>query len=178
DSLVLDEREFAIAWGFHPGDYHRIKMHGRLVATPRWQQAYGRDYEYTGRVNTALPLETLTAAVGRIQTIVSWSREEIDGRLNGLLLNWYDGNLGHYIGRHRDSTRNMIEGAPIVTLSFGESRRFRLRPYRAPTEPVDFEAGNGTVFVMPYETNLAWTAYSGQSERAIRFKMNAPSGAS
>lgn len=27
-------------------------MHGRKVKTPRWQQAYGADYRYTG--NTAI----------------------------------------------------------------------------------------------------------------------------
>ena len=34
-----------------------------------------------------------------------------------------------------------------------------MRPYpRSPLgEPVDLEAAHGTVFVMPYETNLAWT---------------------
>jgi len=25
-------------------------MHGRLVKTPRWQQAYGKNYEYTHEV--------------------------------------------------------------------------------------------------------------------------------
>lgn len=66
------------------------------------------------------------------------------------------GALGHYIGRHRDSTRNMVEGAPIVTVSFGERRNFRLRPCKGKGFK-DFPATDGTVFIMPYETNLAWT---------------------
>ena len=36
--------------------------------------------------------------------------------------------LDHYIGAHRDSTASMIEGVPIVTVSLGEERAFRLRP--------------------------------------------------
>jgi alkylated DNA repair dioxygenase AlkB len=164
-SRILDEQEFGTAWELRPGYFHTIKMHGKLVTTPRWQQAYGKDYEYTGRVNTALPVET-TMPVPKIRAIVSWCRDRIDQRLNGLLLNWYDGTLGHYIGKHRDSTKNMAKGAPIVTLSFGERRTFRLRPWRTSGEHVDFDAQNGTMFLMPYETNLAWTHEVPKSRRS------------
>ena len=53
----------------------------------------------------------------------------------------------------------MISGAPIVTISFGEERLFRLRPWRAvPADPkTDSVAVNGAVFVMPYDTNLPFT---------------------
>ena len=60
--------------------------------------------------------------------------DTVDDRLNGLLLNWYDGRLGHYIGKHRDSRVNMIHGAPIVTISLGEERSFRLAPWRRPDQ--------------------------------------------
>ena len=130
-------------WSLHPTDYHEIKIHGRLVKTPRWQQAYGNDYHYTGRVNTALPVPDI------LQLLHAWCRANIDERLNGLVLNWYDGSLGHYIGNHRDSTTNMCDGAPIVTVSFGESRVFRLRPWKAKTNR-DFAAKDGSIFLMPY----------------------------
>ena len=61
-----------------------------------------------------------------LEPFLTWAKEAIDGRLNGVLVNWYDGSLGHYIGRHRDSRVNMVSGAPIVTISFGEERIFRL----------------------------------------------------
>ena len=51
----------------------------------------------------------------------------------------------------------MVVGAPIVTISFGETRRFRLRPPKGQSGLLDFEAADGAVFVMPYDTNLAWT---------------------
>lgn len=134
----------------HPAEYHVIKMHGRLVPTPRWQQAYGVDYRYTGRTNAALPVTPL------LVPLLNWSRDAVDERLNGVLVNWYDGALRHYIGRHRDSTVNLAAGAPIVTISFGEERIFRLRPWRG-RGTVDFAARDGTVFVMPANTNRAWT---------------------
>jgi alkylated DNA repair dioxygenase AlkB len=43
--------------------------------------------------------------------------------------------------------------SPIVTISLGDSRTFRLRPAKAKGF-IDFEAAHGTVFVMPWETNL------------------------
>lgn len=150
DELVLDEQQFRTLWEMHPDDYHEIMMHGRLVKTPRWQQAYGRDYHYTGHTNEALPVPPI------LQPLHDWCRYEIDERLNGLLLNWYDGALGHCIGAHRDSTADMIVGAPIVTISFGEQRVFRLRPWKGKGF-TDFPAVNGSLFVMPYGTNLAWT---------------------
>jgi alkylated DNA repair dioxygenase AlkB len=75
--------------------------------------------------------------------------------LNGLLLNWYDGQLGHYIGPHHDSRKFMIVGAPIVTVSLGEERVFRLTQPKT-KEHREFPACDGTVFVMPYDTNLVW----------------------
>jgi alkylated DNA repair dioxygenase AlkB len=77
-------------------------------------------------------------------------------QMHGLLLNWYDGP-GHYIGPHHDSTRDMVPGTPIITISFGETRVFRLtRGKGDKKEDRDFPAEHGAVFVMPFDTNLAW----------------------
>jgi len=50
----------------------------------------------------------------------------------------------------------MVPGAPIVTISLGDRRVFRLRPWKG-RGVRDFEVANGTVIVMPYDTNLTWT---------------------
>jgi alkylated DNA repair dioxygenase AlkB len=148
--LNWDKSTFEQAWSLHPEGKHQILMHGRLVQTPRWQQAYGADYHYTGRVNEALPVPAL------FQPLLDWAQREIDAALNGILLNWYEGP-GHYIGPHNDSTVNMIKATPIVTISFGETRVFRLsKGVRDARKVSDFPAPDGTVFVMPYDTNLAW----------------------
>jgi len=150
DSLIFDDQEFETLWKIHPNEYHEIFLHGRFVKTPRWQQAYGKDYHYTGNLNKALPIPEM------LQPLLKWSQESIDRRLNGLLLVWYDGALNHYIGAHRDSTKGMCDDAPIVTISFGEERVFRLRPWKQPGKQ-DFPTCNGKIFVMPYETNQCWT---------------------
>jgi len=149
-SALLGSLSFEKIWNLHPEEYHIISIHGKDVPTPRWQQAYGENYQYTGRVNTALPIPEL------LRELHDWCKENIDERLNGLLLNWYDGEKGHYIGKHRDSTINMVKGAPIVTISLGDFRPFRLRPFRGKGYQ-DFGAENGSVFIMPYDTNKAFT---------------------
>lgn len=100
----LDAAAFEALWSIHPSDFHEIVMHGRPVRTPRWQQAYGADYHYTGNTNRALPL------VPPMPSWLAWAREQLDPRLNGLLLNWYDGEAGHYIGKHRDRRRQPRRG--------------------------------------------------------------------
>ena len=144
------EEVFDEIWNRHPEEYHDVKMHGKLVKTPRWQQAFNRDYRYTGSLNNALPVPQ------QLDPYWEWAKSEIDGRLNGILVNWYDGSLGHYIGRHRDKATSLIPGAPIVTISLGDSRKFRLRPWRGKGFK-DFDASNGCVFILPYDTNENWT---------------------
>ena len=51
----------------------------------------------------------------------------------------------------------MAAGAPVVTLSFGEERTFRLSRGTGEAKEVrDFPAPHGTVFVLPQETNVVW----------------------
>ena len=143
----LAKTQFEQLWSMHPEQSDEILIHGRLVAIPRWQQAYGRDYQFSWTVNRALPVPAILAP------FLTWVREAVDARLNGLLLNWYDGERRHYIGAHRDSREGLVVGTPIVTISAGEERTFRLRLLKE-RGLVDFKASHGTVFVMPWDTNL------------------------
>jgi alkylated DNA repair dioxygenase AlkB len=146
----LGSAAFEALWAEHPRDFHEIVIHGKRVKTPRWQQAYGQNYAYTGSLNNALPLDRISGAY------LSWCRENIDSRLNGLLINWYEGRAQHYMGKHRDAARGLIKGSPIVTISHGEERVFRLRPHQGKGFQ-DFKVNNGDVLVMPWDTNKAYT---------------------
>lgn len=149
DHLRLGAGSFERLWNLHPDKFHEIMIHGRLVPTPRWQQAFGRDYQYSGQINRALPVTS------ELEPFLRWGRAAIDEGLNGLLLNWYDGPLDHYIGPHHDETKGLVTGAPIVTISLGEERVFRLS-HKERNAKRNFPARDGTVFIMPYETNSAW----------------------
>lgn len=146
--LDWNARQFDSIWNLHPQDRHWVTMFGKPTQVARWQQAYGANYSYTGSMNNALPVPS------SLRPLLDWARADIDGSLNGLLLNWYDGP-NDYIGPHHDSTKGLIADSPIVTVSFGETRVFRLTKGEQRTVR-DFPAAQGTVFVMPSKTNKGW----------------------
>lgn len=149
--LLWDESTFETVWALRPRERHRVKMIGKLVELPRDQQAYGATYKYTGSENRALPIPAV------LKPLLEWTQEQIAPQLNGLLLNWYQGP-SDYIGPHHDSTRGLIPETPIVTISFGEPRTFRLTQWRQKKKIAqhDFTTSPGRVFVMPWPTNKAW----------------------
>ncbi len=146
----LDQTAFQSLWNTHPDDFHEIRIHGKWIKTPRWQQAYGKNYHYTGSKNNALPI------TAELEPFLTWSQHHIDQRLNGLLLNWYDGAQSHYIGAHRDDTRDLHPDSPIVTISVGQERVFRMRPWQQKGFK-DLTVRHGDVVVVPWDTNTRWT---------------------
>jgi alkylated DNA repair dioxygenase AlkB len=149
---VLDSEaraRFDDLWALHPEAFHEITQPftGKTIPLPRWQQAYGHDYRYTGTVNRALAIPSI------LDPYLAWSCTQFDESLNGLLLNWYDAEQRHHVGAHRDSRVGLVVGSAIVTISLGATRNFRLRPMRGKGF-VDFEARHGGVFILPWGTNL------------------------
>lgn len=138
-------------WAERPDEEQHIVMFGRDTPLPRKQRAYGQDYRFSGQTTVADPVpEWLTP-------MLTWSRQ-LDDRLDGLLVNWYDGELAEYIGPHRDSMDGLVPGAPIITISFGATRTFRLRAHRTPgAKAIDLPAPHGHVIVIPWETNRRYT---------------------
>ena len=159
------KEEFAALWTLHPPSFPTLTIHGRSVQAPRWQQAYGVDYVFSGQTNHAQPIPDL------LLPYLRWCQEHIAPELNGLLLNWYDGAQGHYIGKHRDSNHQRVPNSHIVTLSLGEERTLRMRPWRQKGF-TDFVAENGSIFVIPWNTNLAWTHEIPASRRTSRRRIS------
>lgn len=149
-SFMLNSQQFNEIWDLHPDHFHTMMIHGKKVLSPRWQQAYGKNYRYTGAINNALPIPS------QLQLFLDWAKSNIDERLNGLLLNWYDGQKGHYIGAHRDDTRDLLRNSTVVTISLGQERIFRMRPYQQKGYK-DITFRNGEVIIVPWVTNLKWT---------------------
>jgi len=77
-NLSLDE--FMKIWNQHPSNFHKIKMYGKEIPTPRWQQSYGKNYSYTGSKNNALPIPE------NFKVFLEWSQKNIDSRLNGITI--------------------------------------------------------------------------------------------
>ena len=133
-------------WALHPSEHPSIFLHGRQVLLPRWQQAYGRDYLFSGQCSQAKPVPAV------LEPYLKWARKQVDQRLNGMLLNWYDGQAGHYIGAHRDSTRGLVADGSIVMISLGGARVMRFRPVNQ-SGYVDLDIDNGDVIILPMLTN-------------------------
>lgn len=148
DELVPDEDEFARWWDLHPAEQPVITMYGRQIPVPRYHRAYLRDYEFPGAVAEVAPMEDAFAPV------VAWAQENLDRRLNGLLVNWYDAAEGHYIGPHNDKAGPLVEGGPIVTVSFGSTRTFRLT--RKGWQRRDVPMTSGSFVMMPWDVNRDW----------------------
>lgn len=151
ESEWLTATFFEDLWRLKPSERPWITIHGRRVQIPRWNQAFARDYRFSGQVSVALAIPCL------LDRLTQWVQEQVDSRLNGLLLNWYDSSTNDYIGPHHDKTTGLVPDSPIVTISFGTPRIFRLTRGKTPDREVrDFKATAGTVFVMPWNTNKEW----------------------
>ncbi len=149
EHLVWDEDQFNECLALKPAERHKGTMYGKEVVFPRYQQAYEKNYQYTGSVNNALPIP------GLLKPLLSFAKETIFESLNGLLLNWYFGQ--DYIGEHRDSRKGLLEHSPIVTISFGETRNFRMsRGKGKDRKTFDLPAEHGSLIVIPWATNLVW----------------------
>ena len=83
--------------------------------------------------------------------------KQLDGRKSGEFARW----LRESVGSLQITDNALLKGigdlgAPIVTISFGATRIFRLRPWKG-RGYTDFTVSDGTVFIMPYETNMDFT---------------------
>lgn len=147
--LIPNEKKFNLFWELHPKDQHVVKMHGQDVKIPRYSQAFNRDYQFSGNTMSSMPVPKL------IEPIFSYAKEKLEPRLNGILANWYHEDF--YIGKHRDESKHLIPGCSIYTISFGEERIFRLRPYKKGNEKFDLMVSNGVILEIPYEVNKRFT---------------------
>ena len=144
-ALRLDAEQLRELWALHPKHPPVVRVGGREVEAPRWHRAFGHAYAHAGFVAEPTPLPGLLAP------LLAWARGAVDARLNGLLVNWYDGALEHRIAPHKDTPEGSVPGCPIVTVSFGATRAFQMIVRK---RRVELEVRDGSVVVIPYETNL------------------------
>ncbi len=153
-SLRPTRAQFEALWSLHPNALGEIKMLGKTVKTPRWQQSYGLAYKFSGQVHDAQPVPP------EVQPYLDWAnslqKEYLapygGKRFNMALLNWYqDGQ--HYIGFHSDDEAQLLQTPSgeslVLSISLGQERNFVLKPRDGVTgETVKLQLSNGTVAVM------------------------------
>lgn len=149
DILKLSKRlrrkdNFDELWNLHPEEKHQIRIHGKLIPVPRFQQSYLRDYTFSGTVSKSLDLPE------EFQPYLRWANKQGYGKFNQVLINWYETGA-NYISKHADSERQLVPDSPIMTITLtgeGLPRTFRVR--RKDTSKIiqDFETHHGMVIVM------------------------------
>ena len=121
-----------------------IKLGGRTVVAPRHQFAVGdKDlaYRFSG---SSVPARPWTIPFNRVRRQV----EKLTGhRFNYILVNIYK-NGGEYIGPHSDDLRDQSPNVPIVSLSLGATRAFRLAPRIGGLDIKVIELSHGDLLIM------------------------------
>eukprot|EP00667_Euglena_gracilis_P019295 EG_transcript_20667 len=140
-ALRLDAAQFEVLWALHPAEYGEVVIMGRLTPTPRWQQSFGLGYRFSGRQHTAAPIPPL------LEPLLAWASSLGLGPFNQVLLNWYQ-NGHHYIGKHRDDRTQLVPHSPVVSISLGATRTFRIRNWRKGDIVLDVPLQNHTVLIM------------------------------
>jgi len=137
----LKDISFEELWNLHPEQYGKIKMMGKVIPTPRWQESYGRDYIFSGMLHSASPTPN------SFKPFLTWANSLGYGEFNQILINWYE-NGSHYIGKHSDNESQLCPQSPILTISLGGTRKFRLRKKNIKGIAHDVIVNNGDVIVM------------------------------
>lgn len=129
-------------WRLHPEDYGYVSFMGKIVKTPRWQQTYLRNYYFSGMTHKALPLPE------QLQPFLDWANTvSSDVIYNQVLVNFY-ANGNHYIGAHSDDEKQLVPLSPVLSISLGQERTFRIRDKRTHDIVVDIRMPSNTYVMM------------------------------
>ena len=156
----VDEIDFDALWDLHPAEFGVVRMFDKIVSTPRWTQSYGRRYWYSGVMHEAEPVPEL------LKPLFAWVNSSAlsshcegrtgTGEFNQLLVNWYaDG--AHYIGPHCDNEAQIRASSPIVSVSLGAERVFRVRDRNTKKIALDLGMRDRSFLVMGGEMQRRFT---------------------
>lgn len=120
DDIKFSKDDYQTIWNMKPDKPHTIFIFGKKFDTPRLQQAYGKDYAFSGNTSKALPIPNI------FLPLLKFMSDKYNTNFNMLLINWYrDGN--DYIGMHSDDEKQISTNTPIITVSLGVTRDFVLQ---------------------------------------------------
>lgn len=116
----LSDIDFDKLWQLHPPELGKIKIMGREIFTPRFQQSYDKPYYFSGMSHPAIPLPL------EFRPFLEWANSMNYGIFNMTLVNYYR-NSSDYIGKHCDNEKQLVKDSPILSISLGSPRLFRIR---------------------------------------------------
>ena len=138
--LQFTEDDFQFLMTEKPSVKHKIKIYGKEVNIPRFQQAYGISYKYSGTVAEAKPIPKV------FEKLIAYLNKQYNRKFNMILMNWYM-NGDDYISMHSDAEKELVPNSPIVSISLGDTRTFILQN-KETREKKKYELKNNSVIVM------------------------------
>ena len=127
EELCIDEHspEFETLWNMRPGYRNKIKLFGKEYDMPREQQVYGvSHYTYSGTT-----FETIEDVPPYLSDCLAWANMNIkdgDPKYNMILVNWYFTGVDN-IRLQKEDEKEIIPGTDVLTISFGQSRKFKIK---------------------------------------------------
>ena len=150
--LQLADHWFARVQAEIPWERHRLRLFGRQIDAPRlscWIGDADATYTYSRTRFTAQPW---TPALRQLRDAVSACCDE---RFNSVLCNLYrDGRDA--MGWHSDDEPELGPQPVIASLSFGATRRFRLRGRRDPDRRLEIALESGSLLLMAGMTQASY----------------------
>lgn len=152
--MMPTEEMIAEIWQLRPAEHSKIKIFGKDIEVPRYDQAFGRAYNFSGVNHEATPLPALLQKYMDFanQACATILERDYDGcQFNMLFCNWYmDGN--HYIGWHSDDETQLYKnrhGETLVfSISLGQQRRFLLKHRTIKAKPLTVDLAHGDCVLM------------------------------
>ena len=148
-----------------------ITVYGKTIPIPRLNAWYGdldADYSYSGH---QLSRNEWT---DDLQTLKLKIETTLNSRFNSVLANWYrDGNDS--VSWHADDEPELGYQPVIASLSFGETRRFSLKPkantdIKHGTQHLDLEGGS--LLVMAGDTQAYYHHQVAKTRRNVAGRIN------
>lgn len=155
DDLKPNPTKFRKLWELHPIEKGKIKLYGKEMESPRWFQTFMKNYTFSKMSHPATELPELFRPYLDYANALCDHVYECDP-MNGVLVNWYqDGS--QYIAAHSDTLTDMVPGLPIICVSLGQERIFRIRTKSDKKKVLDLTTRNGSAIVMSYDMQKEYT---------------------
>lgn len=136
DSLLLDLNLYGLK-------QYNITIYGKTHPFPRSMSWFGKvHYTFSG-----ITLKQDVKPTEPLRTLLGFVQDTYSSNLNCCLLNYYK-NGSDYINWHSDDEFIFDSKEPIVTVSVGGSRRFKVRSILNHSDVVEYDSGHGDIIVM------------------------------
>lgn len=136
-NFKVDEQ---LLWDMCPIEHSKFYFGNQIIDNPRFDLSFGRDYTFSRSNHIALPVPDT------LQPLLDYINGLGYGEFNQMLINYY--RNGHdYIGSHPDNVKQLVPLSPILSLSLGATRKFRIRDMNKKIIK-DIDLNHGDILVM------------------------------